>query len=266
MGTRLVRGRDFGDRDDEDAAPVAMINQAMADRYWPGEDPIGRRFAWGEPEDDDDWLTVVGVVANARRTAQDREARPSAYLPLRQLQEGSMLLVVRTSGDPLLLAGPVRGAVQAVDPSVPLAELASLDRLLGERLAQRRLTTLLVGIFSALALLLAAVGVYGVISYAVTQSTREIGIRVALGAVRGDVLRMVLRRVGALVAAGLAIGLGVAFLATRALAGLLYGISATDPATFVVVPAVLLATALFAGLVPARRAMRVDPMVALREE
>ncbi|HEX7049884.1 MAG TPA: ABC transporter permease [Longimicrobiales bacterium] len=266
IGTPLVRGRDFTERDDGDAPRVAIINQAMADRFWPGEDPIGRRFSWGSPQNDEDWLTIVGVVGNARRTAQDREARPSGYLPFRQAQVRGMLLSVRTSRDPLLLAGPVREAVRATDPTVPVAELATLERLLDERLAQRRLTTLLVAVFSALALLLATIGVYGVISYAVTQSVREIGIRIALGAVRADVLRLVLRRVGVLVGAGIAIGLAGAFFATRVLAGLLYGVGTTDPITFIGAPAILLGTALVAGLVPARRATRVDPMVALRTD
>jgi len=238
----------------------------MARAYWPGEDPVGKRFKWGPPDSRSPWRTVVGVVGDSRRTAPEKEARPSGYMPYRQSPSSSMLLAVRTSQDPLLLAGPVRQAVRAVDPNQPVAELTTLEAMLAERLAQRRLTTLLAATFSGLALILALVGVYGVISYAVAQSTREFGVRIALGASGRAIHVLVLGRVARLVAAGVVLGLVGAFAITRVLGGLLYGVSTLDPATFVIVPLLIAAVALMASYLPARRAAKVAPVVALRAE
>jgi putative ABC transport system permease protein len=266
IGTPLLLGRDVGDQDRADGPPVAIVNQAMVRRYWADTEPIGKRFKFGRLEDDSPWFTVIGVVADARRTAPDREARPSAWLPVQQFPQGGMMLLVRASGEPLALARSVREAVRSLDATLPLADVTTLEALLGERLAQRRLTTLLAGLFSAIAVLLALVGVYGVLSYAVAQSTREIGVRIALGAERGDVLRMIVRRTVLLLAGGIALGLLGAALAARTLTTLLFDVSALDPATFALAPLLLAAVALLACLIPALRAARVDPAVALRSD
>jgi putative ABC transport system permease protein len=228
LGTPLLHGRDFSGADDRDAAPVAIINEAMARRFWPDADPVGQRFRYGGENSQDPWRTVVGVVADARRTSLEQEARPSTFLPVRQNAASSLVVVVRTAGDPLALAGAVRREVRAIDPNVPIAQLSTLEGLLSERLAQRRFSALLLGIFSALALLLASVGVYGVIAYTVSQSTREIGIRMALGAHRRNVLRLVLGQVSVLVLLGIGIGLAGALALSRTLAGMLYGTSGAE--------------------------------------
>jgi putative ABC transport system permease protein len=267
IGTPLIAGRDIGPEDRADAPLTAVVNESMVKRYWPDVDPIGKRFAFGSVSGNDNpWITVVGVAADSRRTSQEKEARPSAFLSYRQLPRGSIMLLIRSRVDPLSLAPQVRAAVRELDPSQPLAELATLESILSERLAQRRLTTLLSGLFSGLALVLALVGVYGVLSYAVAQSTREIGVRIALGASVRDVMRMVFRRMTGLLAGGLALGLAGALAATRALGSLLYGVGAIDPATFVLAPVALGLVAMAACWIPARRATRVDPAVALRSE
>ncbi|HEV2130574.1 MAG TPA: ABC transporter permease, partial [Longimicrobiaceae bacterium] len=266
LGTPLLRGRDFAPTDDPESTPVAIVNEAMAHRFWPDVDAIGQRYRYGAEESDAPWITVVGVVADARRSGLDQEARPSTFLPFRQQPLTSMVLVLRTTADPTTLAGAVRREVREIDPNLPLAEVSTLEAQLGERLAQRRFNALLLSIFSALALILATVGVYGVIAYSVNQSTREIGIRMALGARRGHVLGLVLRQVAVLLAVGVGIGVLVALLLSRTLSGMLYGTSAADPATYAAVALLLVAVALLAGFLPAHRATRVDPMIALRQE
>jgi putative ABC transport system permease protein len=266
IGTPLLAGRDVGLQDRSEGAQVAVVNESMVRRYWANEDPLGKRFKFGDADSDNPWITVIGVAADARRTAPDRDARPSAYMPHSQLPVGGMMLLIRSNTDPLRLAGPIREAVRALDPNQPVAQISTLESMLGERLAQRRLTTLLAGLFSAVAILLALVGVYGVLSYAVAQSTREIGVRIALGAEVRDVMRMVFRRVSLLLIGGLGLGLLGALLATRALGSLLYGVGVLDPATFALAPLLLGSVALLACYLPARRATKVDPAVALRAE
>ncbi|MGH7553555.1 MAG: ADOP family duplicated permease [Longimicrobiales bacterium] len=266
IGTPLLMGRDVGQQDLREGLQVAIVNQAMVRRYWANEDPIGKRFKFGDLESDNPWITVIGVAGDARRTAPDRDARPSAYMPHTQLPVGGMMLLIRSNTDPLRLAAPIREAVRALDSSQPVAQISTLESMLAERLAQRRLTTLLAGLFSAVAILLALVGVYGVLSYAVAQSTREIGVRIALGAEVRDVMRMVFRRVSVLLTGGLGLGLLGALLATRALGSLLYGVGVLDPVTFALAPLLLGAVALFACYLPARKATMVDPAVALRAE
>jgi putative ABC transport system permease protein len=268
MGIPLVQGRAFEDRDRLGAEQVAVINQTMAAKIWPGESPIGKRFTFGDPADAEDpgWRTVVGVVADVRHDTLDEEKASEAYWPQAQGPSTDSVLVLRTSGDPVQLAGPLRETVRAIDRDLPLERIEPMEQVVSKALAQSRFKTLLLSLFAALALGLAAVGVYGVVSYSVAQRTHEMGIRMALGASPDQVRGMILMQGMRVVLISSAIGLGAAFFATRFLREQVYGVSATDPATFAVVPLVLLAVALVANLVPALRATRVDPLEALRYE
>jgi putative ABC transport system permease protein len=266
VGTPLVRGRGFSPSDAAEAPLVAIINESMAREFWPGEDPIGQRYKYGSEASESPWRTVVGVAADARRTSPVREARPSTFLPHAQVTYTGMTLALRAEGRPIDLAPAVRREVRAVSPNVPVTRIATLDSMLGERLAGQRLTTLLAGGFSALALVLALIGIYGVVAYTVSQETRQIGVRLALGARAGSVVRLLLRQILVVVAAGATIGLAAALVLTRAMSGWLHGIASTDALTFAAVVLAIVVTAAVAAWIPARRAARVDPMVALREE
>ncbi|MET0398767.1 MAG: ABC transporter permease [Longimicrobiaceae bacterium] len=261
LGVRLVRGRAFTAADREDAPPVALVDEAAARRFWPAEDPVGKRI--GHPWAND-WMTVVGVVAEVRSAGLAGEQNPAYYVPFAQKPGAGMTLVARTTSPPEALAGSLRAVVAGVDPRVPVSRVRAMDEWVAQSVARPRLTAVLLGAFAGLALLLGAVGVYGVVAYTVGERTREIGLRIALGAGVGDVVGMVLRQGALLAAAGIGAGLLASLAATRALAGLLYGVTATDPLTFAVVPAILAAAALLATWLPARRASRVDPMSALR--
>ncbi len=266
MGIPLQAGREFDERDVRGAAPVVIINETFARRFFPDEDPLGKRFVYGGPGPDNPWITIVGVVGDMRRTGFDRPVRPETFLPHSQNPSGVLTVVARTADNPENLSGTLRSEVWAVDKDQSVFDLKTMDQTLSEMSSQRRFNMLLLGVFAALALTLAAVGIYGVMSYSVAQRTHEIGIRMALGARGTDVLGMVVRRGMALVAAGIGVGLIGAIGLTRLMSSLLYGVSATDPLTFVVIPFVLAAVALGACFVPARRATRVDPMIALRYE
>lgn len=265
MGIPLVRGRAFEPRDREGAEDVLIINQTMASRIWPGENPLGKRITFGDPADPE-WRTVVGVVGDVRHDTLDQEKASEAYWPVAQGPFTDAVLVLRTAGDPVQLAGPLREGVRAVDRDLPLERIQPMEQVVSEALAQSRFKTLLLGLFAGLALGLAAVGVYGVVSYSVAQRTHEMGIRLALGARPGQVRRMVLLQGMRVVLISSAVGLALALYATRFLREQVYGVSATDPVTFAIVPLVLLAVALVANLVPALRATRVDPLEALRYE
>ncbi|MEJ7811856.1 MAG: ADOP family duplicated permease, partial [Gemmatimonadaceae bacterium] len=264
MGVRLARGRALTDADRAGGAPVAVINETAARRYFAGENPIGRtvRFRYGSPL----FGEVVGVVADVRQFTLAAEAEPEVFLASDQYPMPALSVVMRSTGDPAALLGAARARVRELDADLPLHAATTMDDLVSESLSQPRLYMLLLGTFAGVALLLAAVGVYGVLSYAVSGRTREIGLRMALGATRGDVLRLVARQGLALTAAGVGIGLLGAVWATRIMGSLLYGVSATDAPTFAGVGVLLAAVAAAACVVPARRAARVDPMVALRAE
>jgi putative ABC transport system permease protein len=267
MGIALLNGRQFTEYDRQDSAKVIVINEAMAGRYWPGEDPVGKRIKMGSLDTDTPWLSIAGIVKDVRQFEMNREAKPQLYLPYTQYAAFYPRdLVVRTAGDPLSLAAAVRGEVWAVDNQQPVSNIQSMEQIMSESLTRQRFNMLLLAIFAGVAMALAAVGIYGVMSYSVSQRSHEIGIRMALGANSGDVLRLVVGQGLKLVSAGVAIGLASAFALTRLMESLLFGVSATDPATFALISLALVAVAALASYIPARRATKVDPMVALRYE
>jgi predicted permease len=265
----LVRGRDFNDRDSETSQPVAIVSAEMARVYWPGAEPIGQRVWFDSFVPKEHWLTIVGVAADARQSSLTSSPYPAAYVSYTQQQSQGLLsggvLVVRTHGDPAGLAVAVRSAIHAVNPdAVPTAR--TMDEVLAGSLARQRFQTEILGAFAVLALLLAAVGLYGVMSYMVTANRAQIGIRLALGAQPALVFRMVTGRALALSCMGAALGAVGCIAVRRVLATLLFGVGPNDPATIAAAVAILLAVAFAAAWFPARRAMRVDPMIALREE
>jgi putative ABC transport system permease protein len=277
MGIRLLSGRFLEDSDHEKARPVVVINETLARAYWPNEDPLGRRFRLldGPPEVAKTvFLTVVGVVADAKNSSLTEATEREVYVPMRQRTvaiagmgyANQMSLAVRTSVEPMNLANAIRQEVWAIDGAVPITETRTMEQILATVTSQPRFNTILLGIFAGVALILAGVGIYGVLSYSVTQRTREIGIRIALGARRGDVLRLVIRQGMLLALLGVAIGLAASFALTRLMAGLLYEVSASDPVTFSFIALILTGVAFAACYLPARRATKVDPMVALRCE
>ena len=267
MGISLLRGREFSEQDGLETQPVAIINDTFARRFWPGEDPIGQRYKFGDSTSNAPWMTVVGVVGDMRRTGLDVDVRCETFLPYTQRRfVGFLSLVVRAKADPGGIATAVRDQVWSMDPNQPVSHIRTMDQLLDGMMAQRRLNMVLFALFGGVALVLAAVGVYGVISYSVTQRTHEIGVRMALGAGRADVLRMILKNGMTLVLIGVAMGVAASFGLTRLMSTLLFGVSATDVATFMIISGILSFVAFTACLVPALRAIKVDPMIALRYE
>jgi putative ABC transport system permease protein len=267
MEIRVAEGRVFDERDRTDTPPVCIVDDTFARTHWPGESPLGKRVKFGGLDDaEHPWMEVVGRVAHVKNYGVDEESRVELYLPFLQSSASGFTLVARGGGAAGSVAAGMRSALRSVDGQLPIYAIRPLDEIVAERSAERRLSALLIGVFATVALVLAAVGIYGVMSYAVTQRTQEIGIRMALGAEQEHVLRMVLRNGTALALAGIAIGLAAAFVLARLIAALLFETSTADPPTFSVVPLVLLAVALLASYLPARRAARVDPMAALRYE
>jgi putative ABC transport system permease protein len=268
LGIPLLRGRTFTDQDNEKAPLAGMINAMVARRFFPNEDPIGKRFMFGHPSaaNPPKWYTVVGVVSDTRLYGLANPARLEVYVPFRQNPRNSMALVVKSGADPASLTSAIRDAVQSIDKDQPVFAVSTMQELVSNSVATRRMTLVLLGMFSGLALVLGAIGIYGVISYSVAQRTHEIGIRMALGAPRADVFRLVVGEGLKLAGVGITIGIAAAFGLARLLSSLLYGISATDFETFLGVAVLLALVALVACYVPARRAMRVDPTVALRYE
>ena len=263
----LRRGRMFTGADAPRAQEVALVNESFVRRFFPNEDPLGRRVTFGNPtRPDNQWQTIVGVVADTRRGGFEREPWAEVYFPMQQAPNSRMFVFLRTAGDPAALAGAAQAAVWALDRDQAIAGIRTVGDLLAQAQANRRFTTLLLGVFAAVALVLAAIGVYGVLAYATAQRTQEIGIRMALGADRGAILRMVFASGARIAAVGLGIGIAGALALTQVLSGLLFGVSAHDPLTFLVVPGALLAVALAACWIPARRAIRVEPVIALRGE
>ena len=262
----LISGRLFNQFDKQDAMPVTIIDQNMARTYWPGIDPIGKRLKMGGVDSKAPWLTVVGVVGNVKQYALDSDSRVALYFPHEQVPAGTMYITARTSGDPSGIVGPVTNDARAIDANVPVFDIRTMDQRISESLARRRFAMVSLGLFAVVAMTLAAVGIYGVMSYTVTQRTREIGIRMALGESSSGVLRLIVGKGMTLAAVGVGIGLGGALAATRMMASLLFGVSSTDPLTFAVISFLLAGVALGACFVPARRATRVDPMEALRYE
>jgi len=269
MGIPLTAGRPFAERDDAQAPRVVVVNESFARRFFPGADPareaLGKRMSFRG--DAGPWNEIVGVAQDGKYWTIGEAPQMFVYSPLAQSYGSTVTLVVRTAGgDPRALIPALNAEVRALDPQLPLYDVKTIEEHMGVSLFPARVAAALLGSFGLLALLLAGMGIYGVVAYAAARRTREIGIRVALGARRGDVLRLVAGRGMLLVVVGVGLGLAGAFALTRFMEALLYGVSATDPVTFVLVVAVLLGVALLACLVPARRATKVDPMVALRYE
>jgi predicted permease len=263
LGIPLQRGRDFEDSDNEKSPNVVIINEAMANQFWPDQDAVGKRFKFFG---DSDYRQVVAIAKDTKYNNLIEERRPFVYAPLQQLYAPQLNLYVRTEGDPQSLVVALRGEVQSIDPTLSLLNIETLGQRVHQSLTGQRMQATLLTVFGMLALVLASVGLYGVMSYSVAQRTREIGIRMALGAQRRDVLGLVLSQGAVLLAIGLALGLVVAFLVTRGLASLFFGISAFDPLAFIGTSVLLAAVALFASYIPARRATRIDPTIALKYE
>jgi putative ABC transport system permease protein len=263
MGIPLVRGRYFDERDIRGQQETAIVDEAFAQRFWPDDDPLGKRVQRGK---DGPWRTVVGVINDRKQYSAEKEPPIAVYYPSGQVIARNMYLVVRTQDDPLQHAGAVTKVIQSFDPELPVFDIKAMEGRLYGSLAGRRFAMTLLGVLAVIALGLAAIGVYGVISYSVTQRTHEIGIRMALGAKPVSIVKLVLGRAMALVGIGIGMGLAGAIALTRLISSLLYGISSTDIVTFIMTSFFLAGVAALASYLPARRASRVDPMVALRYE
>jgi len=268
MRIPLKRGRAFTDQDRNGAPPVVIIDEQFVKKYFANTDPIGKRITFGSRRGSTDstWITIVGVVGHAAHEALDAEPRIQYYFPYAQGGGQQMVVAMRTEGNPTAVLSAARDAVHSIDRNLPIANVSTMEQLVDSSVGQRKLSMILLGVFSGIALLLASIGIYGVMSYSVAQRTRELGVRMALGAARSRVLGLVVSQGMALAGAGVVIGLLAAFGLTRLLSTQLYGVSATDPVTFVLVSGLLVGVALLATLLPAMRATRVDPVVALRDE
>ncbi|MGH9161051.1 MAG: ABC transporter permease, partial [Vicinamibacteraceae bacterium] len=266
MGIQVVRGRDFEARDNERSAPVAIVDETMAAMYWPNENPIGKRLKGGGSDSDNPWRTIVGVVRHVRYRTLEAPSRVQYYWPQLQSPRRFGSVVVRTSGNPRAMINAVQQQVRAVDPEQPLFDIRTMEELMADGVARRSLALWLIGLLAVVALVLAAVGIYGVMAYSVSQRTHEFGIRVALGASRAGVLGLVLGRGLLLAGIGCAIGLAATLPLRHIVRSLLYDIDPTDPLTLLGVLVILVAVAFVACYLPARRATRVDPAIALRYE
>jgi putative ABC transport system permease protein len=261
MGIPLLRGRYFTEQDSRSAPRVVIISEALARQYFAGQEPVGKRLLISKRD-----CEIVGVVGEVRMTGLNKPVEPAMYEPLAQTTDGPACLVARASGDPLSLTTAVQQAVWAEAKDQPVEHIATMERIVEEASAETRFYGWALGVFALVALTLGALGIYGVMSYSVAQRAHEIGIRMALGARPGDVLRLVVGQGMRLTLLGVALGLVAAFALTRLMTGLLFGVSATDPLTFVGIAVLLASVALVACWIPARRATKVDPLVALRSE
>jgi predicted permease len=266
LGTPLIAGRFFKDSDTETSQSVLVINHAMAELYWPGEDVIGKRLTYEDNPKEKDWITIVGVVGDVKDQPNSPAAEPGFWWPETQAQNSDMSIAIRSSSNPELLADALRNEVRQLDPTLAVADVQVMDRIVSGSIATPRFAFVLVGLFAGLALVLAAIGTYGVISYSVSQRTPEFGLRMALGAQQGDVLSLVLRQAATLTITGTVIGIAASFAVARVLKSLIFHVSPTDPATFATVALSVIAIALIACYLPARRATQADPMTALRAE
>jgi predicted permease len=277
IGIRLVRGRFFTDNDRAGTERVAIVSESLARRYWPGDEPIGKRLKWGVPESRFPWMTVVGVVGDVRESSLDAEPMVHTYTPY--LQENprvlgesvigmwrSLRIAARTAGEAELLVAPIRRTIERLDPALAVADVQTLEQSVARSVAPERASATVLTLFAAGALLMAAIGLYGLLAYGVAQRTREIGVRIALGAERAQVVRMVVGQGMRVVAVGIVLGLTAAFFATTVLERLLYETPARDVWTFAAAPLALMLAALAACVLPAVRAARVDPVQALRLE
>jgi putative ABC transport system permease protein len=262
----LREGRLLSDGDGAEAPRVVVVSEKLARNWWMRESPIGKRIKVGGAASKNPWMTIVGVVGDLSHDPYDREPRATMYLPYTQAPALWMDVGVRTAGDPLRLAPAIIAAIRSVDPEQPIADMGTMEKAIHNRAIGLNYMAVLMGIFGAIALLLSAIGVYGVMAHLVSEQTHEIGIRMALGAPRENVLRMVFRRGMTTTAIGLVAGLPMAYGFARLMASLIYGVTASDPVTFVGIPLTLIGTAALAIYLPARRAMKIDPIVALRYE
>jgi len=266
MGISLVRGRFFEARDSDTAPPVAIVDESLAQAYWPNQDPIGKRLHPGGRQSQAPWATVIGVARHVRNRTLEARSRVEVYWPENQRPSGAMTLAVRASGNPLNLVPTIQREVGAIDPGLPVYRVRTMTEVMGDSLQRRRLALILLAIFAGLALLLAGVGIYGVTSYGVAQRQQEIGLRMALGADRGQVVRLMVRRGMGTIAVGLALGVVLALSLTRLMSGLLFAVQASDPLALGGALLLLTAAAFLAIIIPARRAASLNPMDALRNE
>ena len=266
MQIPLLKGRLFNDQDTADKPHVLVVDEYMAQQLWPNEDPLGKRISFGDLAAKPEWATVIGVVGRIKQVALDTDSRIALYMPEDQYNGRAMNIVLRSSTDPASMASAVNHELHELDRELPTYRVVTIDQRIAESLSRRRFTTILLTLFAGLALALAAVGIYGVMAYLVSQGTRELGIRMALGATPPAILRLVIRQGLVLALSGVGVGLIAAVAFGRLVSGLLFGVRSTDPVTFGAIALLLIAVALLASYIPARRAARIDPMISLRRE
>ena len=266
MDIIIHKGRQFTDEDNLDSSRVALINETAARRLWGDEDPIGKRIKLGSPESNNSWLSIIGVVGSISHTSLGVTSQPEVYVPFRQNPGPTITLVARATSDPKSVAAAIRQEVAALDRSLPFTNIRYMEDLISNSVAQPRLYTFLLGLFAALALLLAAAGIYGVLSYSVGQRTHEIGVRMALGAQQRDIFKLIVGHTAVLIFIGLGVGLAISLALSRVMSSLLFGVTPNDSLTFVLISLLLLVVGLLASYIPARRATKVNPLIALRNE